>query len=134
VLPVIRELQAAGATSHNAIAKKLNARNVPTARGRKWSHVQVAAAPRRGREARELQSPDSLSEVGPGVAWCSDGCAPPAQGRKKAPPKRGSSSNREPTRGVQSASLHYLPNKDCLNWDVGYRGTGITIVEDHDPS
>ena len=42
-LPVIRELQAAGATSHNAIAKKLNARNVPTARGRKWSHVQVAA-------------------------------------------------------------------------------------------
>ena len=43
-LPVIRELQAAGATSHNAIAKKLNARNVPTARGRKWTHVQVAAA------------------------------------------------------------------------------------------
>jgi DNA invertase Pin-like site-specific DNA recombinase len=37
VLPVIRELQAAGATSHNAVAKKLNARNVPTARGRKWS-------------------------------------------------------------------------------------------------
>ena len=43
VLSVIRELQAAGETSHNAIAKKLNARNVPTARGRKWSHVQVAA-------------------------------------------------------------------------------------------
>jgi DNA invertase Pin-like site-specific DNA recombinase len=43
VLPVIRELQAAGAASHNAIAGKLNARNVPTARGRKWSHVQVAA-------------------------------------------------------------------------------------------
>ncbi len=43
VLPVIRELQAAGATSHNAIAMKLNARNVPTARGRKWTHVQVGA-------------------------------------------------------------------------------------------
>src|SRR3982074_2302168 len=43
MLPVIRELQAAGAISHNAIAGKLNARNVPTARGRKWSHVQVAA-------------------------------------------------------------------------------------------
>jgi DNA invertase Pin-like site-specific DNA recombinase len=43
VLPVIREVQQAGAASHNAIAKKLNARNVPTARGRKWSHVQVAA-------------------------------------------------------------------------------------------
>jgi hypothetical protein len=43
VLPVIRELQEAGAQSHNAIAKKLNARNVPTTRGRKWSHVQVAA-------------------------------------------------------------------------------------------
>ena len=44
ILPVIRELQAAGATSHNAIAMKLNARNVPTARGRKWTHVQVGAA------------------------------------------------------------------------------------------
>jgi DNA invertase Pin-like site-specific DNA recombinase len=44
VLPVIRELQAAGVTSHNAIAGKLNERNVPTRRGRKWTHVQVAAA------------------------------------------------------------------------------------------
>jgi DNA invertase Pin-like site-specific DNA recombinase len=43
VLPVIRELQGAGVTSHNGIAEKLNTRNVPTARGRKWSHVQVAA-------------------------------------------------------------------------------------------
>jgi len=34
------DLQAAGVTSHNAIAGKLNARNVPTARGRKWTHVQ----------------------------------------------------------------------------------------------
>jgi hypothetical protein len=43
VMPVIRELQAAGATSHNAIARKLNARNVPTARGRRWTHVQAGA-------------------------------------------------------------------------------------------
>jgi hypothetical protein len=41
---MIRELQAAGAKSHNAIAGKLNERNVLTRRGRKWTHVQVAAA------------------------------------------------------------------------------------------
>jgi DNA invertase Pin-like site-specific DNA recombinase len=54
VLPVIRELQAVGVTSHNAIAKKLNERNVPTRRGRKWTHVQVAAALTRGAGQPEL--------------------------------------------------------------------------------
>jgi hypothetical protein len=44
VVPVIRELQAAGVTSHNALANKLNERNVPTARGGKWTHVQVGNA------------------------------------------------------------------------------------------
>ncbi len=43
VLPIIRELQASGTTSANAIATKLNERRVPTARGRCWTHVQVAA-------------------------------------------------------------------------------------------
>ena len=33
----------AGATSHNAIAAKLNERNVNTARGGRWTHVQVGA-------------------------------------------------------------------------------------------
>jgi hypothetical protein len=33
----------AGATSHNAIAAKLNERNVRTARGGTWTHVQVVA-------------------------------------------------------------------------------------------
>jgi DNA invertase Pin-like site-specific DNA recombinase len=41
VLPVIREIQASGVTSHNAIAAKLNERRVKTARGGRWSHVQV---------------------------------------------------------------------------------------------
>jgi DNA invertase Pin-like site-specific DNA recombinase len=41
VLPVIREIQASGLTSHNAIAAKLNERKVKTARGGRWSHVQV---------------------------------------------------------------------------------------------
>src|SRR5262249_49045570 len=41
VLPIIREIQQAGAKSHNAIAAELNARKIPTARGRAWSHVQV---------------------------------------------------------------------------------------------
>jgi DNA invertase Pin-like site-specific DNA recombinase len=44
VLPVIREIQAAGVTSANAIAGRLNERGVKTARGGKWTHVQVAAA------------------------------------------------------------------------------------------
>ncbi len=41
VLPVIREIQASGISSHNAIAAKLNERKVKTARGGRWSHVQV---------------------------------------------------------------------------------------------
>jgi hypothetical protein len=41
VMPVIREIQAAGAKSNAAIAAKLNERRVPTARGGVWAHVQV---------------------------------------------------------------------------------------------
>jgi DNA invertase Pin-like site-specific DNA recombinase len=43
VLPIIEEIERAGITSHNAIATKLNERNVRTARGGKWTHVQVGA-------------------------------------------------------------------------------------------
>jgi DNA invertase Pin-like site-specific DNA recombinase len=43
VLPIIEEIERAGITSHNAIAAKLNERNVRTARGGKWTHVQVGA-------------------------------------------------------------------------------------------
>jgi DNA invertase Pin-like site-specific DNA recombinase len=41
VLPIIREIQSAGHTSCNAIARQLNARKVATARGGRWRHVQV---------------------------------------------------------------------------------------------
>src|ERR1700722_11668015 len=41
VLPVIRELQAAGATSLRQIAAGLNERNITTPRGGEWSAVQV---------------------------------------------------------------------------------------------
>src|SRR6516225_371319 len=41
VQPIIREIQAAGHTSHNAIAGQLNARKVATSRGGRWTHVQV---------------------------------------------------------------------------------------------
>lgn len=44
VLPLIREIQASGITSANAIAHRLNDRGVMTARGGKWTHVQVDAA------------------------------------------------------------------------------------------
>ena len=43
VLPVIREIRAGGAESNAAIAAKLNERRVPTARGGRWTHVQVGA-------------------------------------------------------------------------------------------
>jgi DNA invertase Pin-like site-specific DNA recombinase len=43
VRPIIDENVRAGATSHNAIAAKLNERNVRTARGGVWTHVQVGA-------------------------------------------------------------------------------------------
>jgi hypothetical protein len=43
VRPIIEEIMRAGTTSHNAIAAKLNERNVKTARGGTWTHVQVGA-------------------------------------------------------------------------------------------
>jgi DNA invertase Pin-like site-specific DNA recombinase len=43
IRPIIEEIMRAGATSHNAIAAKLNERNVKTARGGVWTHVQVGA-------------------------------------------------------------------------------------------
>jgi DNA invertase Pin-like site-specific DNA recombinase len=43
VRPIIDEIMREGATSHNAIAAKLNERNVRTARGGIWTHVQVGA-------------------------------------------------------------------------------------------
>jgi DNA invertase Pin-like site-specific DNA recombinase len=51
VRPIIDEIIAAGAKSHNAIAAKLNERNVPTARGGVWTHVQVGAILRLSRSA-----------------------------------------------------------------------------------
>jgi DNA invertase Pin-like site-specific DNA recombinase len=39
--PIIRELQASGATSLRAIAAGLNERSIPTARGGEWSATQV---------------------------------------------------------------------------------------------
>jgi hypothetical protein len=45
VLPIIRDIQAAGFTSFNAIAGQLNARKVATANGGQWRHVQVRQYP-----------------------------------------------------------------------------------------
>ena len=41
VLPVVRELQAAGVTTVRAIAEALNARGIRTARGGEWHHSTV---------------------------------------------------------------------------------------------
>jgi DNA invertase Pin-like site-specific DNA recombinase len=43
VRPIIEEIKRSGITSHNAIAAKLNERNVRAARGGTWTHVQVGA-------------------------------------------------------------------------------------------
>jgi hypothetical protein len=42
-MPCRARFMRAGANSHNAIAAKLNERNVRTARGGAWTHVQVGA-------------------------------------------------------------------------------------------
>jgi len=40
--PIIAELQAGGVTTLKAIADALNERGIPTARGGRWSAVQVS--------------------------------------------------------------------------------------------
>jgi len=47
VVPIIREIQASGVTSHRGIARALNARGVATARGGEWTAVQVGSILRR---------------------------------------------------------------------------------------
>jgi hypothetical protein len=42
VLPIIREIQHAGATTLRAIAEALNARGVATARGGRWQAMTVS--------------------------------------------------------------------------------------------
>ena len=39
ILPIIRDIQAAGDTSLNAIAGQVNARKIATANGARWRHV-----------------------------------------------------------------------------------------------
>jgi DNA invertase Pin-like site-specific DNA recombinase len=43
VRPIIDDIRRSGTISHNAIAAKLNERNIQTRRGGKWSHMQVKA-------------------------------------------------------------------------------------------
>jgi Recombinase len=64
VLPIIRDIQAAGHISLNAIAGQLNAWKVATANGGRWRHVQV----------RHILDRASAGERGPRsscVAFCS---------------------------------------------------------------
>ena len=44
VLPIIAEIQKGGATTLRAIAEALNARGIPTPRGRKWEAMSVKNA------------------------------------------------------------------------------------------
>ncbi len=47
VAPIIREIQSTGVTSHRGIARSLNSRGIATARGGKWTAVQVGSILRR---------------------------------------------------------------------------------------
>ena len=47
VIPIIREIEASGVSSHRGIARALNARGVATARGGTWEAVQVGSILRR---------------------------------------------------------------------------------------
>jgi hypothetical protein len=47
LLPLVREIQKAGASSLNAIADVLNKRGIRTGRGKEWTHVQVGLVLRR---------------------------------------------------------------------------------------
>jgi hypothetical protein len=42
VLPIIREIQASGVTTLRGVARALNARGVPSARGAPWSKTTVS--------------------------------------------------------------------------------------------
>src|SRR6516164_3980123 len=59
LLPMIRAIEVLGWTSNAAIAAQLNARNVPTAWGKKWTHVQVGQVrmrePKAARKAKAEQ-------------------------------------------------------------------------------
>jgi hypothetical protein len=44
VIPIIRDIQKAGATSLRAIAEALNARGIPTPRGKQWEAASVRNA------------------------------------------------------------------------------------------
>jgi len=57
VRPIIEEITRAGFTSHNAIAAKLNERNVRTARPGTWKHVQVGTILRPFEAKRRTNGP-----------------------------------------------------------------------------
>ena len=42
ILPIIREIQASGVTTLRGVARALNARGVPSARGAPWSETAVS--------------------------------------------------------------------------------------------
>jgi hypothetical protein len=73
VLPIIRDIQAAGFTSLNAIAGQLNARKVATADGGQWRQVQVRQILARSDEGNR-QSAAQLSSTSRGaIAYSAKG-------------------------------------------------------------
>ena len=53
-MPIIREIQASGVTSLRGVARALNARGVPSARGTPWSPVAVSNVIRRSMEGAAM--------------------------------------------------------------------------------
>lgn len=53
IAPILAEIRAAGATTLRAVARELNARGIPAARGGPWSSAQVMRAERGGESAHQ---------------------------------------------------------------------------------
>jgi hypothetical protein len=70
-MPCRARFMRAGATSHHAIAAKLNERNVRTARGGAWTHVQVGAIlhPFAGVGSRYCTALANCSPAGGATVW-----------------------------------------------------------------
>ena len=58
IIPIIREIQASGVTTLRGVARALNARGVPSARGAPWSEVAVTNILKRATNA----TPSSATE------------------------------------------------------------------------
>ena len=74
LVPIIRQLQSSGSVSLRAIARELNARGIPAARGGKWHPTSVDRLLRRLTRLATTPKPSKNIGSRPGAAWPRPGC------------------------------------------------------------